>query len=345
MEFTAGQIATIVNGRVEGSAETKVNKLSKIEEGETGSLTFLSNPLYNHFIYTTKASVTIVKNDFVPAQNVASTLIYVESPEHAFAALLELYNKIKNDKKGVSTKSTISETAKVGSDLYLGDFSFIGDNAIVGNHVKIFPQSYVGDNCSIGDNTIIYPGVKIYSDCVVGKNCIIHAGVVIGSDGFRFEVQNGAVIKIAQIGNVIIEDNVEIGANCTIDRATLGSTILRNGVKLDNLVHLAHNVEIGENTCIAANGVIAGSTKIGKNCMFSGQVGIVGHLNIADGTIIAAQSGISKSITKEKSAVMGSPSMEITAYRKAYVHFRNLSKIVARLDQLENDIKKKSEET
>ena len=250
--------------------------------------------------------------------------------------MLDLYNQIKLNKVGVSKQCYIAETAKVGEKVYIGEFAFIGENAVIGNNVKIYPQVYIGDNTTVDDNTIIFPGVKIYSDNKIGKNCIIHSGVVIGSDGFRFAPQNEDNKKIAQIGNVIIEDDVEIGANCAIDRATLGSTILRKGVKFDNLIHIAHNVEVGENTFIAANNVIAGSTKIGKNCMFSGQVGIVGHLNIADNTIIAAQSGISKSITKKGDAYMGSPAFEVGKYRKSYIHFRNLEDIVKRIEKLEN---------
>ena len=324
MEFSAKQIAEMLNGTIEGNAGAIVNKLSKIEEGEPGSLSFLANPLYTHYIYTTNASIIIVNKSFIPERPVKSTLIKVDSAENAFAKLLDLYNQIKLNKVGVSKQCYIAETAKVGEKVYIG------------NNVKIYPQVYIGDNTTVDDNTIIFPGVKIYSDNKIGKNCIIHSGVVIGSDGFRFAPQNEDNKKIAQIGNVIIEDDVEIGANCAIDRATLGSTILRKGVKFDNLIHIAHNVEVGENTFIAANNVIAGSTKIGKNCMFSGQVGIVGHLNIADNTIIAAQSGISKSITKKGDAYMGSPAFEVGKYRKSYIHFRNLEDIVKRIEKLEN---------
>ena len=336
MEFSAKQIAEMLNGTIEGNAGAIVNKLSKIEEGEPGSLSFLANPLYTHYIYTTNASIIIVNKSFIPERPVKSTLIKVDSAENAFAKLLDLYNQIKLNKVGVSKQCYIAETAKVGEKVYIGEFAFIGENAVIGNNVKIYPQVYIGDNTTVDDNTIIFPGVKIYSDNKIGKNCIIHSGVVIGSDGFRFAPQNEDNKKIAQIGNVIIEDDVEIGANCAIDRATLGSTILRKGVKFDNLIHIAHNVEVGENTFIAANNVIAGSTKIGKNCMFSGQVGIVGHLNIADNTIIAAQSGISKSITKKGDAYMGSPAFEVGKYRKSYIHFRNLEDIVKRIEKLEN---------
>jgi UDP-3-O-[3-hydroxymyristoyl] glucosamine N-acyltransferase len=258
----------------------------------------------------------------------------VDSAETAFAKLLEMYNQVKLNKTGISKHAFISDSAKIGTNIYLGEFAVIGENSQIGNNVKIYPQVYIGDNVTIGDNTTLFAGVKIYSETQIGKDCIIHSGTVIGSDGFRFNPQNDNQ-KIPQIGNVIIEDNVEIGANCAIDRATLGSTILHKGVKFDNLIHIAHNVEIGENTYVAANCVIAGSTKIGKNCMFSGQVGIVGHLNIADSTIVSAQSGISKNIIKKGEIHMGSPAFEVAKYRKSYVHFRNLDSIVQRLEKLE----------
>lgn len=335
MKFSAKQIAELLEGVVDGNPDVEVNKLSKIEEGEPNSLSFLANPLYTHYIYTTNASAVIVNKTFVPEHPVKSTLIKVDSAELAFAKLLEIYNQIKHNKVGISKQSFIAESAKVGENLYLGEFAYIGENAVIGKNVKIYPQVYIGDNTTIDDNTIIFAGVKIYSDNKIGKNCILHSGTVIGSDGFRFAPQNEGNKKVAQIGNVVIGDDVEIGANCAIDRATLGSTILHNGVKFDNLIHIAHNVEIGENTYIAANVVIAGSTKIGKNCMFSGQVGIIGHLNIADGTIIAAQSGISKNIVKSGEGYMGSPAFEVGKYRKSYIHFRNLPGIVERIEKLE----------
>ena len=334
MQFTAAQIANLLNGRIEGDADATVTKLSKIEEGSPGSISFLANPLYTQYLYSSQASVIIIKNDFVLTGQVTATLIRVESPENAFSQLLEMYNQVKLNKKGISKLSFIADSAKVGTDIYAGEFSFVGENAIIGNNVKIYPQVYVGDNAIIGDNTTLFAGVKIYSETSIGKNCIIHSGTVIGSDGFRFNPENDHK-KVPQIGNVIIEDDVEIGANCAIDRATLGSTILRKGVKFDNLIHIAHNVEIGENTYYAAHGVVAGSTKIGKNCMFSGQVGIVGHLNIADNTTITAQSGISKSITKKGEVYMGSPAFDANKYRKAYIHFRNLDSIVQRIDKIE----------
>jgi len=335
MEFSAKQIAGILNGQIEGDADVTITKLSKIEEGVPGSISFLANPAYTHYIYDTKASLVIVNKDFAPTAPISATLIRVDSAAAAFAKLLEMYNQVKLNKTGISKQAYISESAKVGTNIYAGEFAVICDNAVIGNNVKIYPQAYVGDNAVIGDNTTLFAGVKIYADTVIGKDCIIHSGTVIGSDGFRFEPHPDGTQKVPQIGNVIIEDDVEIGANCAIDRATIGSTILRKGVKFDNLVHIAHNVEIGENSFLTACNVVAGSTKIGKNCMFSGQVGIVGHLQIADNTIVTAQSGISKSITKPGGVYMGSPAFDANKYRKAFVHFRNLDSIVQRIDNLE----------
>ena len=339
MEFSAQQIAGILNGQIEGNTDVKISKLSKIEEGEAGSISFLANPKYTHFIYNTKASLVIVNKDLVLTAPVSATLIRVDSAEIAFSKLLEMYNEIKLNKSGISKHAYISESAKVGTNIYAGEFAVVGENVKIGNNVKIYPQVFIGDNAVIGDNTTLFAGVKIYSETLIGRNCIIHSGTVIGSDGFRFNPQNDNQ-KIPQIGNVIIEDNVEIGANCAIDRATLGSTILRKGVKFDNLIHIAHNVEIGENSYLAAGVVIAGSTKIGKNCMFSGQVGIVGHLEIADHTVVSAQSGISKSVTTKGEVLMGSPAFEASKYRKTYVHFRNLDSLVKRVDSIEKKEKK-----
>ncbi|HEV3252130.1 MAG TPA: UDP-3-O-(3-hydroxymyristoyl)glucosamine N-acyltransferase [Puia sp.] len=338
MEFTANQIADLLQGQIIGDAAVVVNKLSKIEEGVPGSISFLANPLYTAYLYSTKASLVIINEDFVLTAPVSATLIRVASAENAFAKLLEMYNQVKLNKTGISKLAFISESATVGKNVYAGEFSFVGENAKIGNNVKIYPQVYVGDNAVVGDNSTLFAGVKLYSETIIGKDCIIHSGTVIGSDGFRFNPQNDNR-KVSQIGNVIIEDDVEIGANCAIDRATLGSTILRKGVKFDNLIHIAHNVEIGENTYFAAHGVVAGSTRIGKNCMFSGQVGIVGHLEIADNTTITAQSGISKSITKKGEVYMGSPAFDATKYRKAYIHFRNLDSLVQRVDKMEKENK------
>jgi UDP-3-O-[3-hydroxymyristoyl] glucosamine N-acyltransferase len=338
MQFTAAQIAQLLQGTVEGDANATVSRLSKIEEGGAGSLSFLANPAYSPHLYTTTASAVIVGKDFALTAPVTTTLVRVADAQGAFARVLEMYNTVKLDKKGVSPQAVLSSGSTHGENCYIGPLAFIGENVRLGNHVKIYPQCYIGDNVTIGDNTTVFANVTIYSDCTVGSRCIIHSGTVIGSDGFRFATGPGGGAKIPQIGNVVIEDDVEIGANCAIDRATLGSTILRKGVKFDNLIHIAHNVEVGESTYYAAGGVVAGSTKIGKNCMFSGQVGIIGHLKIADGTIIAAQSGISKD-TKAGETYMGSPAWEASKYRKSYIHFRNLERVVERIEALEKAAK------
>ena len=337
MEFTTQKIAELLKGEVEGNQDVKLNKLSKIEEGEEGSLSFLANPKYKKFIYSTQASAVIVAKTFKPEKPIKATLIKVDDPYTAFAQLLEFYNQIKLNKTGVSKMASIADSAKIGKDAYIGDFVSIGENVIIGDNAKIYPQTCIGDNVKVGENTTLFAGVIIYSECVIGKNCTIHAGVVIGSDGFGFAPQSdNNYKKIAQIGNVIIEDNVEIGSNTTIDRATLGSTIIRKGVKLDNLIQIAHNVEIGENTVIASQTGVSGSTKIGKNCMIGGQVGIIGHLIIADEVKIAAQSGLSKNILKKGSIVQGSPAFEVKKYMLSYIHFRNLGNIVERIEKLEN---------
>jgi UDP-3-O-[3-hydroxymyristoyl] glucosamine N-acyltransferase len=334
MKFTAEQIAGLLKGTIEGNAAATVTKLSKIEEGVPGSVSFLSNPKYTQYIYNTKASIVIVDNGLELSEAVAPTLIRVQSAAAAFATLLDMYNQVKLNKKGIAGMCSIHETASLGKDIYVGEFAFIGENVQIGDHVKIYPQVYIGDNAVIGDNTTLFAGVKVYSETQIGKNCIIHAGTVIGSDGFRFNPESETK-KVPQIGNVIIEDDVELGANCAIDRATLGSTILRKGVKFDNMIHIAHNAEIGEGTYFAAQSLVGGSTKVGKNCMISGQVGMVGHLTIADNTSMSAQTGISKSITKPGETYMGSPAFEIGKYRKAYIHFRNLDALVLRVDKLE----------
>ena len=342
MEFSASQIAEIVNGKVEGNPDAKVNYVSKIEEGKKGTLSFLANPKYTSYIYETNASIVLVNNDFKPEKEIKPTLIRVEDAYSAFAKLLEVYNKIKLNKSGISDKAHICSTAKVGKNVYIGEFAFIGENTTINDNVKIYPQVYVGDNVKIGKDTTLYPGVKVYSDNLIGNNCILHGGAVIGSDGFGFAPQNGAnYMKVAQIGNVILEDEVEIGSNTTIDRATLGSTIIHKGAKIDNLCQIAHNVEIGENTVIAAQTGISGSTKVGKNCLFGGQVGLIGHITIADEVKIAAQSGIGKNILKKGEIIQGSPGFEISKYRKSYIHFRNLDNIKNKVDELENKLKKK----
>jgi UDP-3-O-[3-hydroxymyristoyl] glucosamine N-acyltransferase len=340
MEFTAQQIAELLEGTVEGDPQVKVSNLAKIEEGIPGTLTFLANPKYEEFIYSTKASLVIVNENFVAEKPINSTLVRVKDAYKSFAKLLETYNQILHNKTGIESPNFISSSATLGENIYVGAFVYIGEKAVIGKNVKLYPGVYVGDNASIGDGTILFPGVKVYADCHIGKNCRIHAGVVIGADGFGFAPQDDSnYIKVAQIGNVIIEDHVEIGSNTTLDRATLGSTIIRKGVKLDNLIQVAHNVEIGEHTVIAAQTGIAGSTKIGRFCMIGGQVGIVGHLVIADKVKIAAQSGIGTSILNEGDILQGSPAYFIGDYKKSYIGFRKLPELQNRIEELEKLVK------
>ncbi len=341
MQFTAEQIAGMLGGKVEGNPTASVNSLSKIEEGKPGTLTFLANPKYTDYIYTTGASIAIVSNEFVPEKSLPAslTLIRVADAYGSFAKLLEAYNNLRQPKPVVDEKASISATASVGNDCYIGAFTYVGEGAKIGNNVRIYPGSYVGDGASVGDNTTIYAGVKIYSDCIVGAHCTLHSGVIIGGDGFGFAPNSeNNYSKVPQIGNVIIEDHVEVGANTTIDRATLGSTIIRKGVKLDNLIQIAHNVEIGENTVIAAQTGIAGSTRIGKDCMIGGQVGIIGHLHIADGTKIAAQSGVGHDVKEPNTIIQGSPAFAIMDYKKSYVGFRKLPEILSSLDELKKKL-------
>ena len=334
MKFTAAQIAGILEGEVVGDPNAEVYKLSKIEEGTEGSLTFLANSKYINFIYTTQATITIVNATFVPEQAITTTLIKVEDAYQSFSKLLDYYNQIKLMKSGIEQPSVISEGVTYGSDLYLGSFSYIGKNVTIGNNVKIYPNSFIGDNVTIGNNCVFFAGVRIYSESVIGTNCIIHSGAIIGSDGFGFAPQeDGTYKKVPQIGNVIIEDDVEIGSCTTIDRATLGSTIIRKGVKLDNHIQVAHYVEIGENTVIAAHTGIAGSTKIGKNGMIGGQVGFAGHLIIGDNVKIQGQSGIARNLS-DGEVVQGTPAFTYGDFAKSYVHFKNLPKIVSELEQL-----------
>ena len=334
MKFTAAQIAGILEGEVVGDPNAEVYKLSKIEEGTEGSLTFLANSKYINFIYTTQATITIVNATFVPEQAITTTLIKVEDAYQSFSKLLDYYNQIKLMKSGIEQPSVISEGGTYGSDLYVGSFSYIGKNVTIGNNVKIYPNSFIGDNVTIGNNCVFFAGVRIYSESVIGTNCIIHSGAIIGSDGFGFAPQeDGTYKKVPQIGNVIIEDDVEIGSCTTIDRATLGSTIIRKGVKLDNHIQVAHNVEIGENTVIAAHTGIAGSTKNGKNGMIGGQVGFAGHLIIGDNVKIQGQSGIARNLS-DGEVVQGTPAFTYGDFAKSYVHFKNLPKIVSELEQL-----------
>ncbi|MFD2550918.1 UDP-3-O-(3-hydroxymyristoyl)glucosamine N-acyltransferase [Bizionia sediminis] len=338
MNFTAEQIAGILDGDVVGDATIEVSKLAKIEEGTSGALTFLSNPKYTPYIYTTKASITIVNKSFVPEKAIETTLIKVDDAYKAFSKLLEYYNQVKLNKVGVEQPSFISESATIGNNIYVGAFSYLGNNVIIGNNVKIFPNCYIGDNVVIKDNTMVFAGAKIYSDSLIGEHCVINSGVIIGADGFGFTPNNkGEYTKVPQIGNVILEDFVDVGAATTIDRATLGSTIIRKGVKLDNQIQIAHNVEIGKNTVIAAQTGVAGSTKIGENCIIGGQVGIAGHLTIGNGVKIQAQSGIGKNI-KDNEVLQGSPSFNYSDWNKSYVHFKNLPKLVKTINEIEKKV-------
>lgn len=343
-KFTAQQIAGLLAGTVEGDANAVVTKVSKIEEGVPESISFLGNPAYTPYIYETDASIVIVGNDLVLEKPVKKTctLIRVADPRASFAILLEAYSQVKNNKTGIEQPSYISPTAVLGQNVYIGAFAYIGDHVKLGDNVKIYPNTVISDHTSIGSGTTIYSGVTVYTDCVIGQQCTVHSGVIVGSDGFGFAPNSeNNYKKVPQIGNVIIEDFVEIGSNTTIDRATLGSTIIRKGVKLDNLIQVGHNVEIGENTVIAAQSGIAGSTKIGKNCMIGGQVGIVGHLTIADGTKIAAQSGIGNSISETNQTLQGSPAFSIGDYKRSYVMFRNLPEMGSKLKDIEKLIKEK----
>ncbi len=338
MIFTARQIAGILNGTVDGNPDAQVGTVSKIEEGAPGSLSFLANPKYTEYIYSTAASVVIVGKDFIPQQKLNTTLIRVEDAYQSFAKLLEYYNKLNKDKKGREEQSFVSSSAKIGKDVYIGAFVYVGHNSVIGDNTKLYPGTYIGDDVIVGINTTIFQGVKIYHGCVIGNDCTLHAGVVIGGDGFGFapNAENN-YSKVPQIGNVVIEDRVEIGANTTIDRATLGSTIIRKGVKLDNLIQIAHNVEIGENTVIAAQTGVAGSTKIGKNCMIGGQVGIIGHLTIGEKVMIAAQSGIGGNL-KDGEIVQGSPAFGVGEYKRSYVVFRKLPELNAKIAELEKKL-------
>ncbi|MDR0823928.1 MAG: UDP-3-O-(3-hydroxymyristoyl)glucosamine N-acyltransferase [Prevotella sp.] len=337
MTFTAQQIATVLNGTIEGDSSIVVNNFSKIEDGKPGTLTFLANPKYTHYIYTTDASIVLVNNDFVAEQPIKATLIRCFNAYAALAMLLEMVEKSKPQKTGIEPMSYIAESAALGDNVYVGAFSYIADKAKIGNNTKIYPQSYIGDNVTIGDNTIIYPGVKIYHSCVVGNDCIIHSGAVIGSDGFGFAPEDGVYKKIPQMGIVRIEDEVEIGANTTIDRAVMDATIIHKGVKLDNLIQVAHNVEIGENTVMAAQVGISGSTKVGKQCMLGGQVGLGGHITIGDSANIGAQSGIISNIESE-AKILGSPAIPVRNFFKSSVVFSKLPEMYRQVAQLQKEI-------
>ncbi|MFV0530570.1 MAG: UDP-3-O-(3-hydroxymyristoyl)glucosamine N-acyltransferase [Flavobacteriales bacterium] len=339
MEFRASQIAEILDGEIQGNPEETVCTLTKIEEGEKGGLTFLANPKYTSYVYETEASIVIVNKSFIPEKKISPTLIKVEDAYLAFTKLLHFYDEYrKNLKTGIEQPSYISNTAKVGKNVYLGAFSYIGENVVIEDKVKIYPNSYIGDNSRVGEGTIIHAGVKIYTDTQIGKNCTIHSGSVIGADGFGFAPNsNNEYNKVPQIGNVILENNVDIGANTTVDRATLGSTIIKKGVKLDNHVQIAHNVEIGEDTIIASQTGVAGSSKVGKRTMIGGQVGIIGHLKLGDDVKIAAQSGIGNDLS-DKAIVQGSPAYNVGDYKRSYVYFKKLPDLVKRINELEKKL-------
>ena len=333
MNFTAGQIADQLDGTIVGNRDVDINALSKIEEARKGSLTFLANPKYTEYIYSTDASATIVSNDFQPTEKITTTLIKVKDPYSSFTTILELFNSDKSKKVGISKKSEIDKSSNVPKSSYVGHFSKIGKKSIIGEHCIIEDQVYIGENVKIGDNSKIYPGTKILDDTIIGDNCIIHSNCSIWSDGFGFAPNDdGTYRKIPQTGNVIIGNDVEIGSNSTIDRATIGSTIISDGVKLDNQIQIAHNVEIGTNTAIAAQSGIAGSTKIGKNCMIGGQVGIIGHLKIGDNVKIQAQAGVTTNIDSN-ARITGTPAIPFMNYNKSYIHFKNLPEIVKKIDK------------
>ncbi len=340
MEFSAQLIASFLKGEIEGNPDVSVSNIAKIEDAKPGTLAFLANPKYTPYIYTTQASIVLVNRTFKPEQPISATLIRVDDAYQAFASLLDLYLQQTTEiKTGIEQPCFIHQTAVYGNNVYIGAFSYIGKNVKIGDEVKIYPGVFIGDRVEIKSKTTIYAGVKIYHETIIGSNCTIHAGSVIGSDGFGFAPNsNTDYKKVPQIGNVILEDNVEIGANTTIDRATMGSTILRKGVKLDNLIQIAHNVEVGENTVMAALVGISGSTKIGKNCMFGGQVGIAGHLTIADDVKIGAQSGVPGNVRKQGSVLLGSPAIDIHECSKAAVVFKYLPEMRRKIAQLEREV-------
>ena len=336
MQFTAQEIGFMLNGTVEGDPNIAVDKLAKIEEAGMGSLSFLANPKYEQYIYTTDASIIIVNHDLVLTAPVKATLVRVENAYSSFSVLLEKYNTIKLNKTGVEQPNFIHPTASIGDNCYIGAFAYIGPGVSIGHQCKIYPNTYIADNVKLGNNVTLFPGVVVYFDCVLGNNVIIHSGAIIGSDGFGFAPKaDGTYNKIAQIGNVVIEDDVEIGSNTTIDRATMGSTVIRKGVKLDNLIQVAHNVELGANTVIAAQTGISGSTKIGENVIIGGQVGVVGHVSIAKGTQVQAQSGVSRSITEENKKWMGSPATHLNDHMRSQVVIGRLPELEKKLAELE----------
>lgn len=338
MEFTAEMISSFLEGEIVGNKEVKVWSIAKIEEAKDGDLAFLANPKYESYIYSTKATIVLVNKDFTPRETIEATLIKVEDAYKSFAGLLDLYIANKPSKSGISPQASVSPSATIGENVYIGAFVVVEDGANIGAGSKIYPNTYIGDNVKVGENVVIYSGVNVYEDSYIGNNVILHSGVVIGADGFGFAPTDGVYKKIPQIGNVILEDDVEIGANSCIDRATMGSTIIKKGVKIDNLVQVAHNVVIDENTVMASQVGIAGSTKIGKGCMFGGQVGIAGHITIADGTQITSQSGIGSSIKKEGQVMMGSPAFDASIARRSIVGYKNLPNIMLDVAELKSAI-------
>jgi UDP-3-O-[3-hydroxymyristoyl] glucosamine N-acyltransferase len=346
MQFTAKQIADLINGTIEGDPEVAVSSFGKLEEATEGQLAFLANPKYEEFLYTTKASIIIINTSLEIEKKIKATLIRVPDAYSSFAVILTAYSEMaRANLTGIQQPSFITSSAEIGENVFVGAFAYVGNHVKIGNNVKLYPQVYLGDNVSIGDNSILYPGVKIHHDCTIGKDVCIHSGTVIGGDGFGYAPQaDGSFKKIPQIGNVIVEDNVEIGANTTIDRSTLGSTIIKAGAKLDNLIQIAHNVEIGMNTVIAAQSGVSGSTKIGNNVMIGGQAGIVGHILIADGTKINAQSGVGKSIKIPNTAVTGSPAYDYGHALRSQILSRNLPELEKRIKQLEQTIEQLKKE-
>ena len=341
MQFTAHQIAALIDGEVVGDPDAKVSGIAKIEEADQNSLSFIANPKYEDYLYSSQAAIVIVNESLEIVKPVTSTMIRVKDAYSSFASLLEKYNEmfLGNHVSGIEQPSFIAPTAKIGKNVYIGAFAYIGDYAVIGDNAQVYPGSFVGNNVSIGQGSKLFPGVKIYAGCVIGNHVFIHSGTVVGGDGFGFApIQTGGYKKIPQIGNVIIEDDVEIGANTTVDRATMGSTIIRKGVKLDNLIQIAHNAEVGEHTVIAAQSGISGSTKVGRNCVIGGQVGMVGHIHVADGTRINAQSGLSKSVTVQDTSLNGSPAFDYKSSLKSQAIFRNLPELQQRLQKLEETV-------
>jgi UDP-3-O-[3-hydroxymyristoyl] glucosamine N-acyltransferase len=341
MEFTVRQIAALIDGHTQGNDTLIISQLAKIEEGKPGSISFLSNLKYEHHLYTTQASAVIVDRSFEPKKPVAATLIFVENSYSAFTRLLEEYHRqVSFSRVGVEQPSYLSDGSTVGEQVYRGAFSYIGRNCRIGHNVKIHPHASIGDNVQIGDNTILYPGVRILANCIIGSHCTIHPNAVIGSDGFGFAPQSDGTYKtIPQLGNVILEDHVSVGAGTTIDCATMGSTIIRRGAKLDNLVQIGHNVEVGQNTVIAAQTGVSGSTKIGANCIIGGQVGVGGHIEIADHTRVGAQSGVGKTVKEPGQSLNGTPMQDLQGSLKSQVVYRKLPQLEKRISELEKKVK------